>query len=42
LDQLLLRMPALTASDKRLNRPFARTQDRERFLGGLRKAGMPA
>jgi adenylate cyclase len=42
LDQLLLRMPALTAGDERLNRPFARAQDRERFLEGLRKAGMPA
>jgi tetratricopeptide (TPR) repeat protein len=42
LDQLLRRMPGLTASDQRLNRPFARTGDRERFLEGLRKAGMPA
>jgi tetratricopeptide (TPR) repeat protein len=42
LDQLLLRMPGLTAGDDRLNRPFARAQDRERFLEGLRKAGMPA
>jgi adenylate cyclase len=42
LDQLLRRMPALTASDARLDRPFARAVDRERFLDGLRKAGMPA
>jgi adenylate cyclase len=42
LDQLLRRMPALTAGDERLDRPFARTADRERFLEGLRKAGMPA
>jgi hypothetical protein len=25
----------------RLNRPFARARDRERFLTGLRKAGLP-
>ena len=42
LDQLLRRMPDLTASDERLNRPFARADDRERFLTGLRKAGLPA
>jgi adenylate cyclase len=41
LDQLLLRMPSLTVSDPRLNRPFARVKDRQRFLEGLRKAGMP-
>jgi Flp pilus assembly protein TadD len=41
LDQLLLRMPGLTASDERLLRPFARTADRDRFLEGLRKAGLP-
>jgi adenylate cyclase len=41
LDQLLQRMPGLTASDPRLERPFARAADRERFLEGLRKAGMP-
>jgi len=41
LDQLLLRMPGLTLSDERLLRPFARTADRERFLDGLRKAGLP-
>jgi adenylate cyclase len=42
LDQLLRRMPALTASDPRLDRPFARAAERERFLEGLRKAGLPA
>ena len=41
LDQLLHRMPGLTASDERLARPFARMADRERFLEGLRKAGLP-
>jgi adenylate cyclase len=41
-DQLLRRMPGLTARDHRLERPFARAVDRERFLEGLRKAGMPA
>jgi adenylate cyclase len=40
LDQLLQRMPGLTASDPRLDRPFARAADRERFLEGLRKAGV--
>jgi tetratricopeptide (TPR) repeat protein len=38
LDQLLYRMPGVTPSDERLARPFARVADRERFLGGLRKA----
>src|SRR5712691_3100740 len=41
LDQLMHRIPNLTASDERLNRPFGRAADRERFLEGLRKAGMP-
>jgi adenylate cyclase len=40
LDELLLRMPGLTVADERLNRPFARAGDRERFLTGLRKAGL--
>jgi adenylate cyclase len=38
---LLHRRPGLTASDERLFRPFARVDDRERFLEGLRKAGLP-
>jgi adenylate cyclase len=42
LDQLQQFMPGLTASDERLSRPFARESDRERFLEGLRKAGIPA
>ena len=41
LDQLSRRMPGLTASDPRLERPFARAADRERFLEGLRNAGLP-
>ena len=41
LDELLRRVPALTVADERLNRPFARAADRERFLTGLRKAGLP-
>src|SRR5205823_13667408 len=41
LDQLLPRMPGLTARDARLVRPFARAADRERFVEGLRKAGLP-
>ena len=41
LDELLHRMPGLTASDERLVRPFARPDDRGRFLEGLRKAGLP-
>ena len=40
LDQLLYRMPGVTPSDERLVRPFARVADRERFLEGLRKAGL--
>jgi tetratricopeptide (TPR) repeat protein len=39
-DQLLQRMPALTANDGRLERPFARASDKERFLDGLRRAGL--
>jgi adenylate cyclase len=41
LDQLLHRMPGLTTRDERLARPFVRLADRERFLEGLRKAGLP-
>ena len=40
LDQLSRRMPDLTVDDERLSRPFARAGDRERFLTGLRKAGL--
>jgi tetratricopeptide (TPR) repeat protein len=42
LAQLLRRMPGLTVTDERLNRPFALATDRERFLEGFQKAGMPA
>ena len=42
LDELLRRMPGLTAADERLNRPFGSAAQRERFLEGLRKAGLPA
>ena len=41
LDQLLRRMPGLTAADERLNRPFGSALQRERFLEGLRLAGLP-
>jgi len=41
LDQLLRRMPGLTAADNRLNRPFGSALQRERFLEGLRLAGLP-
>lgn len=41
LDELLRRMPGLTVGDDRLNRPFGRMTDRQRFLEGLHKAGMP-
>ena len=40
LDELMRRMPDLTAADERLSRPFGNTGQRERFLGGLRKAGL--
>jgi TolB-like protein/Tfp pilus assembly protein PilF len=42
LAEFLRRTPALTASDERLNRPFGSSAQREHFLDGLRKAGMPA
>ena len=41
LDELRRRMPDLTASDNRLRRPFSRPIDRNRFIDGLRKAGLP-
>ena len=41
LDQLLRRLPGLTASDARLTRPFKREIDKDRFLEGLVKAGLP-
>jgi hypothetical protein len=41
LDGLLERFPGLTLGDPRLIRPFRRAEDRERFLAGLAKAGLP-
>jgi adenylate cyclase len=41
LDGFLRLLPGLTLRDPRLDRPFRREQDRERFLTGLRKAGLP-
>jgi TolB-like protein/class 3 adenylate cyclase/Flp pilus assembly protein TadD len=41
LAEFLRRTPALTASDERLNRPFGTGAQREHFLQGLRKAGLP-
>jgi adenylate cyclase len=41
LKQVSRRMPDLTISDERLNRPFEREGYRALFLEGLRKAGMP-
>ena len=41
LDQLLRRMPALSTNDERLNRPFGCIEQREQFIEGLRKAGIP-
>jgi len=38
----LRRSPVIAASDERLNRPFGSAGQRERFLDGLRKAGLPA
>jgi adenylate cyclase len=41
LDETLRHLPGLTLGDPRLIRPFRRTADRDRFLDGLRKAGLP-
>ena len=40
LDECLRHFPGLTLRDRRLIRPFRRTADRERFLDGLRRAGL--
>ena len=41
LGEYVCRLPGLTLSDQRLERPFRRPADRERFLAGLRAAGLP-
>jgi adenylate cyclase len=41
LDGYMRLMAGLTAGDERLIRPFRRPDDRERFLDGLCKAGLP-
>ena len=41
LDKFLRRSPVLSAADERLNRPFGTAAQRERFLDGLKKAGLP-
>ena len=40
LDECVRHLPGLTLSDHRLKRPFRRAADQERFLDGLRKAGL--
>ena len=41
LEKLVHRMPGLTLDSERLERPFRRPEDKDRFLDGLRKAGLP-
>ncbi|HEU5196828.1 MAG TPA: hypothetical protein VFW70_18965, partial [Methylomirabilota bacterium] len=40
LTECIRQMPGLTVRDQRLIRPFRRPADQERFLGGLRAAGL--
>jgi adenylate cyclase len=40
LDECFRQFPGLTLRDPRLTRPFRRAADQERFLEGLRKAGL--
>jgi adenylate cyclase len=42
LNEFLRRSPVASAADERLNRPFGNAAQRERFLEGLCKAGLPA
>jgi tetratricopeptide (TPR) repeat protein len=42
LDEFLRRSPVLSASDHQLSRPFGTAAQRELFLEGLGKAGLPA
>jgi adenylate cyclase len=42
LQEFLRRSPVLTTDDERLNRPFGTPEQRQRFLDGLRKAGLPS
>jgi TolB-like protein len=41
LEDFMHLLPGLTLRDPRLIRPFRRASDRDRFLHGLRKAGLP-
>ncbi len=41
LAEFLRRSPVVSTADERLNRPFGSAAQRERFLEGLRKAGLP-
>jgi tetratricopeptide (TPR) repeat protein len=41
LKELLLLMPGMTADDVRKQVPFKRSSDMERYIDGLRKAGLP-
>jgi hypothetical protein len=41
LNEFMRRSPVPTAADERLNRPFGTPALRERFLEGLRLAGLP-
>jgi hypothetical protein len=40
LKELLLLMPGMTADDVRKQVPFKRPNDMERYIDGLRKAGL--
>jgi len=40
MDECVRRLLSLTLSDQRLKRPFRRAADQQRYLDGLRKAGL--